>query len=232
MPRRYGTYEPPQYKYSETGRDHLISFLEEGLLRQIVWKDDEARITYSYDCPIWYATKPISFIFFSDAYLHEKHIHKNLIGDQYRCNCIELRMLKDAYNQPNWRFAVRRLFREVALLYMPFYAEIIDESDKGICSWWWRGIPAKRGEPIIIGNPYSSLFQPKLSSSECLADGLFYLEEPSLLRIPGKYLSKRLKSTNTKHRAPCEVYSVARALPIQIKKSRQGEAGQDRVYPR
>ena len=29
LPRRYGTYEPPEYKYSETGKAHLIEFLND-----------------------------------------------------------------------------------------------------------------------------------------------------------------------------------------------------------
>ena len=27
LPRRYGSYEPPQYKYSETGKEHFIQFI-------------------------------------------------------------------------------------------------------------------------------------------------------------------------------------------------------------
>ena len=44
LPRRYGSYEPPQFKYAETGKDHLIQFL-----------NDERS-------PVIYCTKPITYI--------------------------------------------------------------------------------------------------------------------------------------------------------------------------
>ena len=35
LPKRYGSFEPPQHVYAETGREHLIQFLTENLRGQI-----------------------------------------------------------------------------------------------------------------------------------------------------------------------------------------------------
>ncbi len=37
LPKRYGLYEPPQYLYSETGKSHLLRFLDENLHDTVPW---------------------------------------------------------------------------------------------------------------------------------------------------------------------------------------------------
>ncbi len=132
MPRRYGPFEPPQYKFLETGKAHLLEFL------------------INEPSPVLYCTKPVLYLFLSDAYLDNQKYNIK----EYRCNKIELQILKEAYMQKNWRTAVEMLFVEVSKLYDPFYAEIIDENQSGVCSWWWKGIPDLRGKIFIIGAPY------------------------------------------------------------------------------
>ena len=169
LPRRYGAFEPPEFKYAETGKKHLINFLNEEHF------------------PVIYCTKPITYIFLHDAYLDNQKFE---IKD-YRCNKIEIELLKEAYSEPNWQFAVKRLFKEVAKLFKPFYAEIIDEKETMVCSWWWKGIPAKRGNSIIIGEPYSSLCG-KLPDENEIETGLYYFEnDNNKVRVPLKLVSKK-----------------------------------------
>lgn len=169
LPRRYGSFEPPEFKYSETGRVHLIKFL-----------NDE-------HFPVIYCTKPITYIFLSDAYVDNKKFKIK----EYRCNKIEIQMLKEAYLEQNWQFAVKRLFKEVAKLFKPFYAEIVDEKENMVCSWWWKGIPAKRGNPIIIGEPYSVLLGNLPKENE-LETGLYYFENDiQEIKIPRKFVSNK-----------------------------------------
>jgi len=216
LPRRYGSFEPPQYKYEETGREHLLTFLTEESLRHYeIGEGDAAKTIYLYEAPIWYATKPLTYLFIRDAYLSEEAFFKG-----YRCNYLQLNILKYAYDEDNWKFAVKRLFKEVALLYQPFYAEIIDGREKGVVSWWWKGIPQKRGETIIIGNPYSSLLEGELSSCERLANGLYYLEDSSVLQIPKNYLSKKLSKITSSFKTietPHQAYSTAKEVPLQLR---------------
>jgi len=169
LPRRYGSFEPPKFKYSETGKDHLIKFL-----------NDE-------HSPVIYCTKPITYIFLSDAYIDNQRFEiKN-----YRCNKIEIELLKEAYLEQNWQFAIKRLFKEVAKLFKPFYAEIIDEKESMVCSWWWKGIPAKRGNPIIIGEPYSALCG-KFPNENEIETGLYYFENDIYkVKIPRKLISNK-----------------------------------------
>jgi hypothetical protein len=169
LPRRYGSFEPPQFKYSETGKEHLIRFL-----------NDE-------HSPVIYCTKPITYIFLSDAYIENQRFAR----EDYRCNKIEIELLKEAYLEPNWQFAIKRLFKEVGRLFKPFYAEIIDEEESLVCSWWWKGIPEKKGNPIIIGEPYSTLLG-KLPKENELETGLYYFEsDVHKVKIPRELISKK-----------------------------------------
>ena len=150
LPRRYGEYEPPQYKYGETGKEHLIEFLKKEL------------------SPVWYATKPFTHLFISVPDIEkemQEHLNSNLINkdinpesfygkaqSKYRCGKIELQMLKEVFLQADWNLALKRLFLEMSKLLNPFYGEIIEEKPymymqkNGLVrSWWWRGIPRDLG---------------------------------------------------------------------------------------
>ncbi|MBQ7828582.1 MAG: hypothetical protein IJ386_10010, partial [Clostridia bacterium] len=156
-------------KYSETGKDHLIRFL-----------NDEHR-------PVIYCTKPITYIFMSDVYIENQRLER----EDYRCNKIEIELLKEAYLEPNWQFAIKRLFKEVAKLFKPFYAEIIDEQESMVSSWWWKGIPEKRGNPIIIGEPYSK-FCGNMPNGNEIDIGIFYFEnDVHRVKIPRELISKK-----------------------------------------
>ncbi len=178
LPRRYGSFEPPEFKYSETGKQHLLKFL-----------NDEHE-------PVLYCTKPITYIFLSDAYI----ANQRLGIEDYRCNRIEIELLKEAYQEPNWQYAIKRLFKEVAKLFKPFYAEIIDEKESMVCSWWWKGIPKRRGNPIIIGEPYSTLLG-KLQKENELETGLYYFENDiQSIKIPRELISnKKLFARNMRN---------------------------------
>ena len=160
LPRRYGEYEPPQYKFAETGKEHLIDFLK------------------NEPSPVCYATKPFTHLFISvpdieketKEYLQNELYQKDInpqsfygkAQTKYRCGKIELQMLKEVFLQPDWNLAVKRLFVEMAKLLTPFYAEIVEEKPhmimqkKGLVrSWWWRGIPRDLGYAIILNDKYA-----------------------------------------------------------------------------
>ena len=195
LPRRYGGYEPPEFKYSEMGKEHLINFLNEE------------------HNPVIYCMKPITYIYISDAYIDNQKFE---IKD-YRCNKIEIEMLKEVYLESNWQFAVKRLFRESAKLLKPFYAEIIDEKESMICSWWWKGIPAKRGNSIIIGEPYSSLIRELPSENE-IELGLYYFENDiNKIKIPRNLISnKKIFVINNKNvYFHADDYKYAKRFPFK-----------------
>jgi hypothetical protein len=47
FPRRYGSFEPPEHVFAETGREHFLTFLSEHLKGQIV---------------VWYPSPPVSHV--------------------------------------------------------------------------------------------------------------------------------------------------------------------------
>lgn len=47
VPKRYGLYEPPQHVYTETGKPHLLQFLEEN----------------AFDMKVWYPHGPVSSVY-------------------------------------------------------------------------------------------------------------------------------------------------------------------------
>lgn len=195
LPRRYGSHEPPQFQYSETGKEHLISFLK-----------DEHR-------PVIYCTKPITHLVLSDAYIENQSFARK----DYRCNRIKIELLKEAYSEPNWQYAIKKLFQEAAKLFKPFYAEIIDEAQSQVCSWWWKGIPEKRGNPIIIGEPYST-FSRKLSKGNELEPGLYYFErDVHKIKIPRKFISKKKAVAKNKRETVlfADHYNYARHFPFK-----------------
>ncbi len=172
LPRRYGLFEPPQFKFSEMGKTHLISFLQ-----------NEESI-------VWYATKPVSYVFISEA----SGKPTSRLG--FRCNRIELQIAEMAFNEKNWNFAVVRLFREMAKVLGPFYAEIIHEEMDCIKSWWWKGLPQVMGDYIIIGSPYSDLIPNSKLIGEKLSDNLYYVDQ--------ERVSDLRKRINRKLVAPAE----------------------------
>jgi hypothetical protein len=76
--------------------------------------------------------------------------------------------------------ALRRLWRRVSRELCPFYGEVrtlrghvrtgarigIDgETEKNPTrAWWWKGIPAKVGHALVVGQPYVDLW-PELNAS-------------------------------------------------------------------
>ena len=124
--------------------------------------------------------------------------------------------------ESNWQVAVKRLFKEVAKLYKPFYAEIIDEKESMVCAWWWKGIPAERGNPIIIGEPYSTLCDNLPHENE-IETGLYYFENDiQKVKIPRKLISnKKLFVGNDFDRTFCfaDKMNYAKIFPFKRENS-------------
>jgi hypothetical protein len=151
LPRRYGSWEPPQYKLAETGLAHLKEFLVQE------------------PSPVWYASKPVAYVFLNDA------CAAPFSAKDYRCNHIELMMQASCLNLTNWNYTAKKLLRQAAVLLKPFYAETVISGESGVCSWWWKGLPAAMGSSIIIGPPYSRLM-PAMRQYEMLSDDMYYAD--------------------------------------------------------
>ena len=153
LPRRYGLWEPPQFKLATDGIDHLREFLQENLRNTIVW----------------YCHKPCRYVFTSVP----ERIGATARG--FRCGRLTLDVDGKAAGDRAWRVELTRLWLTVADLIQPFYAEI----RMGECStnsWWWNGIPSAMPSALLIGRPYAALWPDFVSTARSSATGLHYLE--------------------------------------------------------
>lgn len=189
LPRRYGEFEPPQYKYAETGKAHLVDFL----------KND------SGGSPVWYATKPFTHMFFSvpnsekeaaeiaQLGLTSKSISKTIYGRrlrEYRCGHIELQMLQDLFFQPDWNLAAKRLFAGVAKALDPFHAEVLCNRPGAMTaaqhvklrqqgrtrSWWWQGVPRDLGYALMLDKRYTERWKRFAKASTPITDTLYMVD--------------------------------------------------------
>ena len=171
LPRRYGLWEPPQFKFAETGREHFLSFFRENLRTGIVW----------------YANHPFSLVFVS--------IPPKVGGTRqgYRCCRLELQLQSRVLSATGWPLALKRLWLAVAQIVSPFFAEIRDGGDL-VGSWWWNGIPRTLGLAAMIGAPYDKLWPDFVAASKSVLPNLFYVEtiegRRTLSIIPPEVIAK------------------------------------------
>lgn len=153
LPRRYDLCEPPQFVYSETGRAHLIAFIER-LRGQLGL--------------VWYPSRPV---------LSVDLAYPGLVGPfwrGFRSNYISVAVDASALEQPGWPSQVRRSWIELSRLIRPFFgdARILHGYLHGrgtyavnsqtqahpVKSWWWRGVPTSLGIAVVCGEPYTRLW--------------------------------------------------------------------------
>lgn len=191
LPRLYGSCEPPCFEFKNRGLSHFINFV------------------HKEELPVIYCTKPFKFIFLSDAF-RQNSFSKNT---SYRCNQIELIMSKSAYNSPKWKNKVREIFINVAKLYKPFYAQIINDDLDTIMSWWWKGIPKIRGDYFIIGLPYSQLCSG-FNDEQQICNGVYLVENnDSNVKIPRNIIARKLLFVQ-KNASIIDSYKYAKVFPF------------------
>lgn len=154
LPRRYGLYEPPQFRLEAEGLDHFRQFVEKHLR----------------DTVVWYCHKPCRHVFVSIP---------DRVGPTprgFRCARLTLDVDGKAASDHAWRVELTRLWLAVADLIRPFYAEI----RMGECStksWWWNGIPSRTPAALLIGEPYVGLWPDFVSAAQSTPAKLRYMEQ-------------------------------------------------------
>ena len=169
LPRRYGSFEPPQHLYAETGREHFVRFLTENLRGQVV---------------VWYPSAPVA------------HVHLGLpenIGASkrgFRSAYFTLDVDADALHQPGWQTALKRLWFSLSRVLRPFYGDVrtlagyrrnrgrywatLSTQRHPLIAWWWCGLPPGPAHAIILGPPYSALW-PDFNTAAVEEDGLAFV---------------------------------------------------------
>lgn len=155
LPVRYGRFEPPPYRYRETGSEHLIAFLAERYLAP-------SHIGYA----VWYPKRPVL------------HLHLTLSAGPsrlgWRSHRITIDVEASVLEQPGWSTALNRLWRRLAHLFRVFYADVRTLRNHGrhgmnayemmasdrhpVCGWFWAGMPRQGGHAVALGAPYLTLW--------------------------------------------------------------------------
>lgn len=159
LPKRYGSYEPPQHLLAKTGLAHLERFMGNHL----------------DDVMVWYANPPVADVNVSCP----KPIGPSEKG--FRTNLVEIGVESSVLAQPGWAENLRQLWRQMTFLLRPIYGEVRTEDGYsrhggGIYfsatalekmrkeyahitrSWFWRGIPRRLGHAVVLGKEYQRLW--------------------------------------------------------------------------
>jgi hypothetical protein len=145
LPRRYGLYEPPQYVYADTGREHFASFLAQHV-REFV---------------VWYPRRPFTFVGVT--------VHRTVGATRrgFRTHCLTVDVARVALAQPGWPRALRDFWLAVAALLPCFYGHVrtlrgaerhggayFPDEDHPVVNGWWRGLPQGPAHAVVLGEPY------------------------------------------------------------------------------
>ena len=144
LPRRYGTYEPPEHRLSERGDAHLVEFLAtEG--RRFM--------------PVLFPHRPVTGF---GMHLPEP-FGQSQDRHGFRANTISIEILAATLQQPGWERQVRGLWRRMSEFLQPFYGDVRFVSDSQphpVRAWYWRGMPRTPGVAAVIGRAYQELWPP------------------------------------------------------------------------
>lgn len=154
LPRRYGAYEPPPFKYEETGFDHLVDFL---LAEKSI---------------VAYTTKPVLGI--SLGLNETSGFVQQGTKRKYKSSYITLSLDADVLSQPDWQMHLPKIWTELSAAIQPFYGDVrvlknyvsskttyyVDATTElhPVKAWWWKGIPQGARLAMVVGQPYRELY--------------------------------------------------------------------------
>ncbi len=153
MPRRYDLYEPPKYKYSETGKEHFIQFMYDNLTEGVVW----------------YPNKPFEFV----SIISFDDLGPTHLG--YRFGYIVIDFYEEVMKQAGWPLTLKRFWLKASEIINPVFGHVISGMEWRCC--WWNGIPRELEKAVIIGHhPYIELWPQFTTKANKTESGLYYIE--------------------------------------------------------
>lgn len=152
MPRRYGTYEPPQFRRD---RDGLAPFVA-GVLTP-----DESWFAY---------TSPPAYWLFMDVTETVGWFHWRNGSKSFQCRHIDFGIDATSLLAPGYMAHLQTAFLSLSGLIRPFYAEVRPLHNlirkRGTCAYdghsethpiragWWKGIPSAPALARLVATPY------------------------------------------------------------------------------
>jgi hypothetical protein len=169
LPRRYGTIEPPEYRYEPDGRPALERFLH----------------AHGHDFILWYANAPVIDVDFSLT----REWGSN--RDGFRTNYLSVTVDAAVLAQPGWERQLRKFWRGVSLSLKPFYGDVrtlggyrrsggryqrlLTTMDRHpVHDQFWTGLPPDIGHAAVVGEPYAGLW-PGLAGIAEFEGGLGFI---------------------------------------------------------
>ena len=175
LPKRYGSYEPPQHLFAKTGMAHLERYLGRHL----------------DDVMVWYPNRPVTGV--------EVSCPKPLGPDEdgFRTHLVEIQVERSVLNQPGWAENLQQFWRQMTFLLRPIYCEVRTEGGYSrhggaimfdaaalqqtyphtTRSWFWRGIPRRLGHAVVLGRVYQRLW-PAFVKKVTLEKGFAFATTP------------------------------------------------------
>lgn len=167
IPRRYGEYEPPQFKLEVHGEQHFRDFLVNETLMGV------------YRC-----TRPVIELSISNS--DAPGVDSR--GGGYKANRFSVTIEASALQQPGWDKQLRAFWENVSLVLRPLFGDvrilrgftrhggsIYPGERHPVLSWWWRGIPNTHALAIVLGPPYETLWAGARDLGRH-RDGLIFLD--------------------------------------------------------
>jgi hypothetical protein len=164
LPRRYGLFEPPQYAYDQTGKEHFLQFLEDNLHDIIVWHPRHPVVEIHLALPL------------------PRGAHKQ----GFRANHLRIDIEKQAIREPVWAARLTAFWEKASVLIRPIYGEvrahsgsrwinasITSDQRHPVTSWNWVGIPKRLGVAVVLGDAYQIQW-PGFVCKASLIDGLAF----------------------------------------------------------
>lgn len=165
LPRRYGTYEPPEFKLDEHGHDHLVHFLHEKGTGLTVLYPTLPALGLSLNLQEGAGHGPHGFV----------------------AHHLQVDFDRSALAQPGWASALERFWEATSLLLEPLYGDVrtlkgyerrgsrlwvpMQAQNHPVDGPFWAGLPSGPAHALVLGDPYRALW-PARNDGAGLADGL------------------------------------------------------------
>lgn len=145
LPKKYGTFEPPEFRLAEMGEAHLLDFLvSESRAGMTILCPRRPVTDFSITLPEEVGTKPGPYL-------------------GYRANTLSIVLQDAVLKQPGWERQIELFWRRISEFLRPFYGDVRvlpDGNFHPVRSWFWRGFPKTSGLAAVVGQPYLDLWPP------------------------------------------------------------------------
>lgn len=203
LPRRYGHYEPMQYKLAETGKEHFLKH----------WRDDRIGI-------LWRGSAPYQWV--NSGLKHSESNTHNAINPKeiFICQKIEIQFSTKLLTTKKALSQLIKFQIEASIMLKIFYSEI--RYGDSVSSKAWRGLPKEPALTAIIGKPYANLWPDFTDNSDKVGTHFYmrrYLSsEHKIPKMPDDLVAPDIPKENPLNSAP----PIATVFPFEIPKKSKG----------